>query len=410
MFTKEDRLSEKPNEQDPLRKTAEAQLAHALKPKPRPAKELLHELQVHQIELEMQNEQLRRTQIALEESRDRYADLYDFAPVGYLSLNHEGIIDEINLTGAALLGVERNKLAHYRFAPFVATEDHDTWYRHFLNVLKCDHTLTCELALQHGNGSRFYARLDCLSLKKAGKEPVVRIVLSDITERKAIEQQLRDLTAHLQIVREEEKSSIVREIHDELGGTMTALKIKIHQLKTDLPENNNAVTLHEQIESMSQLINSAAGITRRIISDLRPTILDDLGLLAAIEWQAAQFNKLTGIEYLVNCIGDKGDLDKPHSIALFRILQEALTNVTKHSGASRVEIEFHHGDEEVMLSVCDNGRGLSEGQAAQSGAYGMLGMKERVEQLGGTIRFDIPPGGGLCLMVIIPLPAEERSI
>ena len=403
-------MSEKPNEQDTVRKAAEAQLVHAPKPKPRPAKELLHELQIHQIQLEMQNEELRRAQVALEESRDRYVDLYEFAPVGYLSLNHDGTIAEINLSGATLLGVARNKLPHRRFAPFVAMEDRERWHRHFLNVLTRDRTLTCELALQHGSGPCFFARLDCLSLKKTGKEPVVRIVHTDITERKAIERKLRELTAHLQTVREQEKARIAREIHDELGGTMTAMKIKIHQLKTDLSQSNNAMTLLEQVESMSQLINSAAGITRRIIADLHPTILDYLGLLAAVEWQAAQFHKLSGIECLVNCIGDKGNLDKPYSIALFRILQEALTNVTKHSEASKVEIEYHHGDEEVMLSVCDNGRGLLKEDTSKSGCYGILGINERVEQLGGTVKFDIPPGGGLFLTVIVPLPAGERSI
>ena len=398
-----------PNEQDPMRKAAEAQLAYAPKPKPRTAKELLYELQVHQIQLEMQNEELRSAQVALGESRDRYVDLYEFAPVGYLSLNHDGMIDEINLTGAMLLGVERNKLSHRRFAPFVATEDRERWHRHFLNVRARDNTLTCELAFQHGDEPCFYARLDCLCLKKVGQESVVRIVLTDITERKTIERKLRDLTAHLQTGREQEKASIAREIHDELGGSMTAMKVKIHQLKTGLSNNINALELLGQVESMSQLIDGAAGITRHIIDDLRPTILDYLGLLAAIEWQAAQFHELGGIEYLVNCIGDKGNLDKPYSIALFRILQEALTNVTKHSGASKVEIEYHHGDDEVMLSVCDNGCGLLEEDAVKSGCYGILGINERVEQLGGTVKFDIPPGGGLCLTVIIPLSAEERG-
>jgi PAS domain S-box-containing protein len=409
-------LGKKANEQDKMREDAEAQLARLplTLVQPQPGEELLHELlhelKVHQIQLEMQNEELRVAQIALEESRDRYVDLYEFAPVGYLSLNHDGMIEEINLTGATLLGVARNKLPHHRFAPFVATEDRDRWHRHFLNVLTRDNTLTCELTLQHGDESIFYARLDCLCLKKVGKEPVIRIVLTDITERKSIERKLRELTAHLQTVREQEKANIAREIHDELGGTMTAMKIKIHQLRADLPENSSSATLLEQVDSMSQLIDSASGITRRIIADLHPTILDYLGLLAAIEWQAAQFHKLTGIEYLVNCIGDKGNLDKPHSIALFRILQEALTNVTKHSSASKVEIEYHHGDEEVMLSICDNGRGLSEVQVAKSGGYGILGIKERVEQLGGTVKFDIPPSGGFCLMVIVPLPSGERSI
>ncbi|MDE2118210.1 MAG: response regulator [Betaproteobacteria bacterium] len=232
----------------------------------------------------------------------------------------------------------------------------------------------------------------------------------DITERKQMEHQLRDLAAHLQTVREEEKAGIAREIHDDLGSTLTALKMGTHQLKAELSQDKNAKPLLEQVESLSQLINIAAGFTRHIISDLRPTILDDLGLLAAIEWQAAQFHKRTGIECRVNCIGDKGDLDKLRSIALFRILQEALTNVTRHSGASRVEIEFHHSDEEVVLSIHDNGCGLPEGRAVKSGSYGMLGMIERVEQLGGTIRFDTPPGGGLGVTVIFPLPAEKWSI
>ncbi len=185
-------MSKNLNKQDQLRTAAEAQLAHAPKPKPRPAEKLLHELQVHQIELEMQNEQLRQAQVELEKSRDRYVDFYDFAPAGYLTLNHEGMIDEINLTGAALLGVERGKLPYHRFISFVATDDRDRWYRHFLNILTHDNTPACELALQHDGGARSYARLDCLRLKKDGKESVVRIVLTNITGRKAAEDALEE--------------------------------------------------------------------------------------------------------------------------------------------------------------------------------------------------------------------------
>ena len=179
-------MSKKPIDQDLSRKAAEAALSPVPETKPRPADELLHELQVYQIELEMQNEQLRQAQVELEKSRDRFADLYDFAPVGYLTLNHEGMIDEINLTGAALLGIDRNKLP-YRFASFVATESKDHWYRHFLSVLKRDSTLTCKLALQIVDGSRLHAQLDCLYLKKDGNKSVVRIALIDITKRNAIE-------------------------------------------------------------------------------------------------------------------------------------------------------------------------------------------------------------------------------
>jgi signal transduction histidine kinase len=177
----------------------------------------------------------------------------------------------------------------------------------------------------------------------------------------------------------------------------------------ELTEDNNKIKINDQIEVISQMIDDAAGITKNIISDLRPSILDDFGLLAAIEWQALQFHKLTGIEYLVNCIGDEGNLDDPHSIAIFRILQEALTNVTKHSGASRVEIEYHHSKDEVLMTISDNGRGLSDGQEGKPGAFGMIGMRERVKQLGGAIRFDMPQGGGVCLMVAFPLAAKPKQ-
>ncbi|MDD5301171.1 MAG: MASE1 domain-containing protein [Gallionella sp.] len=227
-------------------------------------------------------------------------------------------------------------------------------------------------------------------------------------ERKRVEGQLRDLSMHIQTVREEEKASIAREIHDDLGSTLIALRMQNYQLKTKLSANKNALSHLKYVESMSQLINAATVITRNIITGLRPTILDDLGLLAALEWQAGQFHKLNGIECRVNCIGDKGGLDQPRSIALFRILQEALTNVAQHSGASSVEIEFHHSDEEVVMSIIDNGCGKTKNRADTSISYGILGMRERTNQLGGTINFETPPGGGFNVTVVLPLPAKEK--
>jgi PAS domain S-box-containing protein len=120
---------------------------------------LLHELQVHQIELKMQNDELRQAQIAMEESRDRYVDLYDFAPIGYLTLNREGMITEINLTAADMLGIVRKKLLARRFSPFVVESDRDNWYRHFSSVLKHDQRQHCELKFQREGGIQFHAKL-----------------------------------------------------------------------------------------------------------------------------------------------------------------------------------------------------------------------------------------------------------
>ncbi|MCX7195760.1 MAG: PAS domain S-box protein [Proteobacteria bacterium] len=176
-----------------LRKKAEMQLVRASAKEgiPRSAEELLHELRVHQVELEMQNEELRQAQVELEKSRDLYVDFYDFSPVGYITLNQEAIIDEINLTGAKLLGIERSKLLHRRFVTFITPEDHDRWNLHFQTVLKHDDKKDCELLLQRNDGSSFFAQLHSLRLNSDAKKSAVRMVMTDITERKQTDENLR---------------------------------------------------------------------------------------------------------------------------------------------------------------------------------------------------------------------------
>lgn len=188
-------MNKKSGEQDILR------ARHAARPNPRSAAELLEELQTYRIELETQNEQLRHSQLQLEASRDRYADFYDFAPVGYLTLDRHGMIVEANLTGAALLGAERGKLKQRRFAPFVAADDRDRWHRHFQSVLKHANKRSCNFLLRPCDGSQLHVRLDSLCLKNDGGDTSVRMVLTDITdsvrakdELRESEQQFRTLT------------------------------------------------------------------------------------------------------------------------------------------------------------------------------------------------------------------------
>ena len=196
-------MHEKRPRQDPqlLRRVAEAQSlgASVMESDVRPADELLHELRVYKIELEMQNETLRQTQMALEESRDRYVDLYDFAPTGYLTLTDKAFIAEINLTSAALLGEQRNKLLRRRFAHFVSAEDSDRWHQDFLRVARHGEKLRSEIVIQRDDGSRFPAQLIFLRLEKPGAKPVVRISLTDITERKRAEDELRIAAAAFEL-------------------------------------------------------------------------------------------------------------------------------------------------------------------------------------------------------------------
>lgn len=184
----------KPDEPE-LRLQAEAALERAPQQddSARSAEELLHELRVHRIELEMQNETLRESQLALEKSRDHYADLYEFSPVGYITLARDAIISDINLTGATLLGEQRNKLIRRRFSTLVAAEDRDLWHRIFMHALHHDEYQKCELKLQHGDGSLFLAKLEGLHRIEKDAAPMVRFTFTDVTRLNESEQRYRML-------------------------------------------------------------------------------------------------------------------------------------------------------------------------------------------------------------------------
>jgi PAS domain S-box-containing protein len=283
------------------------------------------------------------------------------------------------------------------------SDRHDkTFYQNMWKILQRDKFWSGEVWNRNKRG-KVYPEWLTITAVLNGDGQVANYVgiFSDISERKAGEEQLRKLTAHIQTVREEEKTRIAREIHDDLGGTLTALKMEMYQLTGKLSEVDQAKPLLEQIKSITQLIDNAVGVTRRVISDLYPTIIDDLGLVAALRWQCKQFHKRTGIACEVFCPGNDEDrkLGKIPAINLFRIFQEALTNVSQHSGATQVNVEFQQNDNEVFLSITDNGRGLPENHVSAQTSYGMRGMRERVAQLGGRISFENPPGGGLRVTV-----------
>ncbi|MBS4096889.1 MAG: PAS domain S-box protein [Sulfuricella sp.] len=193
------------------RERAEARLAElppAGEIDQRPAEEILQDLRVHQIELEMQNDQLRRAQLALEESRDRYLDLYEFAPVGYLTLTPTGLVTNANLSGAALLGVERLKLLQHRFAPYVTPLDRDRWHTLLLSVATHHNRQHADMNIQRPDGSVIHASLDCLCLTNGDQAPTVRVAITDITERKEAEQAIRASQEQLRLFIEQAPLSI----------------------------------------------------------------------------------------------------------------------------------------------------------------------------------------------------------
>jgi len=224
----------------------------------------------------------------------------------------------------------------------------------------------------------------------------------------AILSQLRALAARLQQVREDERTSIAREIHDDLGQTLTAMNMDLVWLLQRLP--GSETPLRGKVNSLCKLVDVAIGSVRRIASSLRPGMLDDLGLCAAIEWQTREFQTRTGIECELDLPVKDVVLDDQHTTAVFRIFQETLTNIARHSSATRAVVRLKKLPKELVLEVLDNGKGFGNGTATQKKSLGLLGMKERALILGGVFNICSQPGQGTTVTVRIPLgPAKMRA-
>lgn len=213
-------------------------------------------------------------------------------------------------------------------------------------------------------------------------------ILSNITQNKMAELEIRRsredlsrLSAHVETIKEEERARIAREVHDDLGGTLTAIKIELMRLTKWLPRD--ALRAQESLSSTEALLEDALHATRRISTELRPGILD-LGILAALEWQAVEFANRMDMPCRVTCVLEDVPLDNKISIALFRLFQEALTNVAKHAAATQVSVELEADEDSVTLLVHDNGCGISPEDVRKPQAFGILGMQERTRSLGGT--------------------------
>ncbi|MES2515484.1 MAG: PAS domain S-box protein [Bacteroidota bacterium] len=245
-------------------------------------------------------------------------------------------------------------------------------------------------------------------------EPSINAFVSnfrDISERKKSEEeileknkQLKSLSNHLQTIREEERKNVAREIHDELGQHLTALKLDIDWIlhKQTNPDPKVIIKLHEMLDINDGIINTV----RRISSDLRPALLDDLGLIATIEWKCADFEERSGVKcQFISKIKER-KFSKDFSIHMYRILQESLTNVNRHSGANKVAVILAELDNNLVLEIQDNGKGITPEHANNSKRLGILGMKERAGLLNGKLEIIGKEKKGTCIKLILSLENE----
>jgi len=226
----------------------------------------------------------------------------------------------------------------------------------------------------------------------------------DIEDRKRAEEalqksrdQLRALAARVQSVREEERNRVAREIHDELGQALTAIKIDLSSLSRELPADKK-----QQSESILKLVDETIQSVRRISTELRPVVLDAVGLVAAVEWAAGEFAARTGTKCQLDLPQDDVVIDQERATAVFRIFQETLTNVARHATATEVDVRLAENDGELTLEVHDNGKGVSEEQLGSGSSLGILGMRERALLLGGELTIVGTLGEGTTVSVRIP--------
>jgi signal transduction histidine kinase len=216
---------------------------------------------------------------------------------------------------------------------------------------------------------------------------------------------LRSLSARLQAAREEERARIAKEVHDELGQQLASLKMDIGWLRKKLREQQEP--LLRKSKSMAELIDVTVETVRKITQELRPAILDDFGLLAAIEWQLQEFQKRYGIECQLLKDGNEIRLDPESATAVFRVFQETLGNVARHANATRVEVAVEQHDHHLVLQVEDNGRGISDRELFGPNSLGLLGMRERIHLLAGEIDIRALPNEGTLVLVKVPVSGPD---
>jgi signal transduction histidine kinase len=223
------------------------------------------------------------------------------------------------------------------------------------------------------------------------------------------EDQLRQLAARLQVAREEERAQVARELHDELGQTLTALKLDIRRTVAALVEERFTPAIIDRVQSLVGLSDIALATVKRIATKLRPPILDHLGLADAMHWEALAFKARTGLRCQVRKNKARTNLTGEQQTALFRIFQEALTNIVRHADASAVQVTLVERGNLVELRIRDNGRGITDLQASNPDSIGLLGMRERASLVGGRFKISGERGKGTVVCVQVPVtPARAR--
>lgn len=339
-------------------------------------------------------------------------NIIDLAPTAIWITDGEQIVFA-NRACATLFGAQDHRqLLHRSIFSLLTPESHARVRRGIEHALAGD-TETPQVAerIARLDGTEREVEIALTALPDHGKS-TLQMVISDVTEKLRTERELqssrRDLrrfAASLVEAREAERRHIARELHDELGQRLSVLKMALAVPKGLAPTSLQG----EHLASMIEMIDETAAAVRRLAADLRPAMLDDLGLNAAVEWLAKDWSRRTGVPVDLQLEAEDPPVGDSASTALYRMVQETLTNIARHAQATQVTVALRCQPDAVTLTVQDNGMGLSAEHALRPAAHGLLGMQERCQMLGGHIDIATAPGGGVRVTAQLPLALAEAT-
>ncbi|MBL0064922.1 MAG: PAS domain S-box protein [Bacteroidetes bacterium] len=354
---------------------------------------------------------LKKYETDLAESENRLRTIVQSEPECIKTVDANGIILEMNPAGMEILEASNASQVVGKRVLDIINENYRKAYAESSELVFLGQSFKQEFEITTLRGNRKWVESHVVPLRNSTGEITSSLAISrDITANKKAEQEmilmnerLRLLSSHLLNVREDERTLIAREIHDELGQQLTSLKIDLSWLRKKLPNADHQVD--DKVQSMISLIDDTVKSVRRISTELRPGILDDLGLIAALEWQSQEFEKRTGIKTdFSTSIGEEG-YDKSMATGIFRVFQESLTNIARHSGATKVKSSLLQKNGTITLSVRDNGQGFDKNKLKTIKTLGLMGMQERAMMMGGDLKID--SGDGTQIVLIVPIQKQS---
>lgn len=409
-----------------LRRRAKAQLesrprGHAEKDSQ--DQKLMFELEVHQEELKIQNEELRRAQEETAELLKRYTDLYEFAPVGYFTVDADSTVVQANRRAAEMLGRGKNGLSEKHFGLFVVPEDLPAFEDVQARALESEVQQSCELRMTAAEGI-IHAQLHARRVDRTDP-PLLQIAVSDITARKEAERALREANRQLEArvrertsdlknskrelqyiaentvhLLERERRKISLDLHDTIAQGLATIKLllenKLAMMDSKRPQSPFS------IEHILEITLRSLNETRRIMYYLRPKMLDEIGFLATLRWHWQEFERLNpGTVVNKDIRISESDLSQELTLVVYRIVQEATHNISRHSQAGRVDFALQQKNDRLRLRIADNGRGF-EPQASDDDpgkSMGITCMRERAELSGGKFSLRAADGEGTAIEV-----------